>query len=188
MCARCQWAEKGETSSSFFNLETHHKAQQTMHSIHNPETGLVRHDPFEILDVWRSYYSNLLTAQECDPVVQDEMLSQLHRHLSTAERAGCEGNLTLDECFEALKGMPKGTTPGSDGFPMEFYQSLWQMRGTDLVRVLNAAFEAGQLSTSQGSGLIIVLYKKNDKLDTKDWRPISLLNVDYKIATRTISG
>ena len=48
--ARCQWAEEGETSSSFFlNLETHHKAQQTMHSIRNPETGLVRHDPFEIL-------------------------------------------------------------------------------------------------------------------------------------------
>ena len=36
--------------------------------------------------------------------------------------------------------------------------------------------------------MIIVLYKKNDKLDTKNWRPISLLNVDYKIATRAISG
>ena len=187
--ARCQWAEEGETSSSFFlNLETHHKAQQTMHSIRDRETGLVRHDPFEILGVWRSYYSNLFTAQDCDPVAQDEMLSQLHRRLSTAERAGCEGNLTLDECFEALKGMPKGKTPGSDGFPMEFYQTLWQTLGADLVRVLNAAFEAGQLSTSQRRGLIIVLYKKNDKLDTKNWRPISLLNVDYKIATRAISG
>ena len=74
--ARCQWAEEGETSSSFFfNLETHHKAQQTMHSIRDPETGLVRHDLFEILGVWRSYYSNLFTAQDCDPVAQDEMLS-----------------------------------------------------------------------------------------------------------------
>ena len=54
--------------------------------------------------------------------------------------------------------------------------------------VLNAAFEAGQLSTSQRRGLIVVLYKKNDPLDTKNWRPISLLNVDYKIATRAISG
>ena len=84
--------------------------------------------------------------------------------------------------------MPKGKTPGSDGFPMEFYQALWKTLGADLVRVLNAAFEAGQLSTSQRRGLIIVLYKKNDKLDTKNWRAISLLNVDYKIATWAISG
>ena len=36
--------------------------------------------------------------------------------------------------------------------------------------------------------MIIVLYKKNDRLETKNWRPISLLNVNYKIATRAISG
>ena len=71
---------------------------------------------------------------------------------------------------------------------MEFYKIFWQSLGADLVRVLNAAFEAGQLSTSQRWGMIIVLYKKNDPLDTKNWRPTSLLNVDYKIATRTISG
>ena len=35
---------------------------------------------------------------------------------------------------------------------------------------------------------VIVLYKKNDPLDTKNWHPIRLLNVDYKIATRAISG
>ena len=29
---------------------------------------------------------------------------------------------------------------------------------------------------------------KNDRLETKNWRPISLLIVDYKIATGTISG
>ena len=187
--ARCQWAEEGETSSSYFlNLESKHHARQTMYSIRDPATGLVRHDPFEILGVWRAYYDTLFTAQVCDPIAQDAMLSQLTRRLSQAERAGCEGCLTVDECWAALWGMPHGKTPGSDGLPMEFYKTFWQSLGADLVRVLNAAFEAGQLSTSQRRGLIIVLYKKNDPLDTKNWRPISLLNVDYKIATRAISG
>ena len=187
--ARCQWAEEGETSSSFFlNLATKRHAKQVMRSIRDPDTGSVHHDPFEILGVWQRYYSGLFTAASCDLSAQDDILSKLSRRLSDLERASCEGLLSLEECFAALSGMARGKTPGSDGFPMEFYLRFWQSLGADLVRVLNVAFETGQLSTSQRRGLIIVLFKKNDRLETKNWRPISLLNVDYKIATRAISG
>ncbi len=187
--ACCQWAEEGETSSSFFlNLATKRHAKQVMHSIRNPATGSVRHDPFEILGVWQRYYAGLFTVAPCNPSAQDDKLSKLSRRLSTEDRAVCEGLLTLKECFAALSGMARGKTPGSDGFPMEFYLRFWSSLGADLVCVLNVAYEAGQLSTSQRRGLIIVLYKKNDRLETKNWRPISLLNVDYKVATRAISG
>ncbi len=94
----------------------------------------------------------------------------------------------LPKCQAALLSMSHGKTPGSDGFPMEFFVSFWDILGLDLVRILNVAFESGQLSTSQRRGLIIVLYKKRDHLKTKNFRPISPLNVDYKIATRAISG
>jgi hypothetical protein len=137
--------------------------------------------------VWQHYYASLFTAQQCDTVAQDDMLAKVTRKLSQGERDACEGLLTEQECFSALSGMPHGKTSGSDGFPMEFYLR-WQSFGTDLVRVLNIAYETGLLSTSQRRGLIIILYKKNGRLETKNWRPISLLNVDYKIATRAISG
>ena len=187
--ARCQWAEEGETSSSYFlNLATKKRAKQVMRSIRDPNTGEVCHDPFAIVGVWRTYYKDLFTATQCDPVAQDELLAKMTRRLDTTERASCEGCLTVDKCFQALMGMSRSKTPGSDGFPMEFYVTFWDALGADLVRVLNLAFETGQLSTSQRRGLIIVLHKKDDPLETKNWRPISLLNVDYKIATRAISG
>ena len=187
--ARCQWAEEGETSSSYFlNLATQKRAKQVMRSIKDPTTGEVCHDPFAIVGVWRTYYKDLFTASQCDSAAQDELLAKLTRRLDTTERASCEGCLTVEECFQALMGMSRSKTPGSDGFPMEFYVTFWDALGADLVRVLNLAFETGQLSTSQRRGLIIVLYKKDDPLETKNWRPISLLNVDYKIATRAISG
>lgn len=119
---------------------------------------------------------------------QDAVLSRLTRTLSKAEAESCEGLLAIQECQRALAGMSRGKTPGSDGFPMEFYVSFWDVIGVDLVRVLNCAYVGGKLSTSQRHGLIIVLYKKDDRLQTKNYRPISLLNVDYKIATRAISG
>ena len=126
----------------------------------------MRHDPFEILGVWQRYYAGLFTVAPCDPSAQDDMLSKLSRRISTEDRACCEGLLTLEECFAALSGMARGKTPGSDGFPMEFYLRFWSSLGADLVRVLNVAYEAGQLSISQRRGLIIVLYKKNDRLET----------------------
>ena len=187
--ARCQWAEEGESSSSyFFGLEAKHQARQKVSSICDPISGQVCHDPIDILGVWQRYYASLFTAQQCDAVAQDDMLAKVTRKLSQGERDACEGLLTEQKCFSSLSGMPHGKTPGSDGFPMEFYLRFWQSFGTDLVRVLNSAYETGQLSTSQCRGLIIILYKKNNRLETKNWRPISLLNVDYKIATRAISG
>jgi hypothetical protein len=187
--ARCRWAEEGETSSSFFlSLEKKHRAKQAITSIRDPDTRLIHHDPFTILATWRSYYQRLFTAEVCDRSEQDIMLDLLTRRLNKSEVESCEGELTAEECHAALHGMSRGKTPGSDGFPMEFFAYFWDLLGPDLVRILNLAYRTGQLSTSQRRGIIIVLYKKDDRLETKNYRPISLLNVDYKIATRAISG
>ena len=124
--AHCQWAEEGEASSSFFlKLASTHHTKASMPSIRDPDTGIVHHDPFEILGVWRHDYTSLFTAQQCDPDAQDEMLTHLTRRLNQAECDGCEGCLTLKECFAALNGMPRGKTPGSGSFPMEFFLHFW---------------------------------------------------------------
>ena len=45
------------------------------------------------------------------------------------------------------------------------------------------------LSTrSQRRGVISLTFDKGDSLDPGNWRPISLLNVDYKIASKAIAG
>ena len=58
--ACCQWAEEGETSSSFFlNLATKKHAKQVMQSIRDPNTGEVCYDPFAIVGVWQAYYKDI---------------------------------------------------------------------------------------------------------------------------------
>ena len=53
---------------------------------------------------------------------------------------------------------------------------------------LNAAFVHGKLSNSQRQGIIRLIEKKDkDKRFLGNWRPISLLNVDYKIGSKTLA-
>ena len=84
--------------------------------------------------------------------------------------------------------MACGRTPGCDGLPMEFYLRFWSVLGADLVLVLNSAFTSGLMSRSQRRGIITLSFKKGDRVDPRNWRPITLLNVDYKIASRSISA
>ena len=84
--------------------------------------------------------------------------------------------------------MARRKAPGSDGLPAAFYIHFWDVLGVDLVEVLNFCFSAGFLTRSQRHGVISQTFKKGDRLDPGNWRPISLLNVDYKIASGAIAG
>ena len=53
---------------------------------------------------------------------------------------------------------------------------------------LNYAFEYGEISNSQKQAVITLVEKKGkDKRQIKNWRPISLINVDAKIASKTLA-
>ena len=41
---------------------------------------------------------------------------------------------------------------------------------------------------SQREVLIALIFKKGDNLDHENWRPIRLLNVDYKLCARVLAG
>ena len=57
-----------------------------------------------------------------------------------------------------------------------------------MVSSFNYAFRNGTLSISQRQGIISLIPKKKKNAEyLKNWRPVSLLNVDYKIETKTIA-
>ena len=186
--SRVRWTEEGEVSSAyFFRLIKKQSADRLVAALRCPD-GTVVNSPPELVECFSQFYSDLFSAEPVDFAAQDVLLSNVSAHLSPSERDDCEGLLSVEECFTALQGMARRKAPGSDGLPMEFYLKFWSLLGSDLVRVLNSCFSAGRLSRSQRRGVISLSFKKGDRLDPKNWRPISLLNVDYKIASRAIAG
>ena len=73
--------------------------------------------------------------------------------------------------------------------PSEFYQMSWNEVSKPLLEPLNYGFEIGQLSISQKRGIIKLIPKKSEELYyIKNWRLLTLLNCDYKTATKVIAN
>ena len=115
-------------------------------------------------------------------------MGNLSSSLPDDQSSLCEGHLSVEEVLVALHGMARRKAPRLDGLPMEFYLKFWSVLGSDLVSVLNSYFDSGCLSLSQRRGVISLSFKKGDRLDPRNWQPITLLNVDYKLASRAIAG
>ncbi|KAL9959874.1 hypothetical protein ACROYT_G033243 [Oculina patagonica] len=99
-----------------------------------------------------------------------------------------EGIFTLEECKKILESFEDNKSPGEDGFTAEFYKHFFDLIGFDLVQSLNEAFENGELSISERRGVITLIPKEDsDLLDIQNWRPITLLNIDYKIASKALA-
>src|SRR5438128_12338359 len=105
--------------------------------------------------------------------------------VSDEENAFLTAPFTEDEVWKAVFQMEHNKAPGPDGFPAEFYQNFWEVIKPDLMELFGF-LHAGQLDLFRlNFGEIILLPKINDAERIQQYRPICLLNVSFKIFTKT---
>ncbi|CAM2111379.1 unnamed protein product [Caretta caretta] len=74
-----------------------------------------------------------------------------------------------------------------DGLTVEFYRVFWDVLGPDLVTDWAESLQSGVLRLSCRRAMLALLPKKGDLRDLRNWRPVSLLSMDYKIVAKAIS-
>ena len=77
--------------------------------------------------------------------------------------------------------METNKSPGLDGLTVEFYKIFWDILSQLLIDSYNEAFRDRSLPDSRNIIVMSLIFKKNDRSDIKNYRPISLANIDYKI-------
>ena len=150
----------------------------------------------EILEEGRTFYNRLYSDNDnhISHHIREEIsnkftISDYLPKLSENEKISCEGALTENELLKSIKAFKNGKTPGTDGLTAEFYKFFWADIKRCLLDSINFALENGIMSVEQRRAIISFLPKKeNDRLFLKNWRPISLLNVDYKILAKALAN
>lgn len=136
-----------------------------------------------IADFYKQLYSSNVITNETE---YGDMFTGI-RTLANTDSDSCEGAITLKECTEVVNSLKKNKSPGNDGLTNEFYQYFWPQINEWVIDSFNSAYESGELSTSQKQAVITLLDKGKDRMFIENWRPISLLNVDYKIASKVLT-
>ncbi len=181
--SRAKWVEKGEKNTKFFlNLETRRQTNNTISSIKN-EKGELLCKSDTILHEGANFYKTLYKTRQISSnnisAFIDDIL--INNKLSTEDASKCEGLVCENECTIIVNKMSLNKSPGYDGLSNEFYKHFWNDIKQLVVASFNEAFEMGELSESHKQIVISLLFKKGDRKLFKNYRPISLSNVDYKI-------
>ena len=99
-----------------------------------------------------------------------------------------DGIISETELLKVLKSMKNDKSPGNDGITKEFYEFFWDDIKNSLSDSVKKSFISGELSTSQKQAVIKLIEKKDrGKRLIKNWRPISLLNIDITLISKVIA-
>ncbi|XP_031126953.1 uncharacterized protein LOC116029190 [Ipomoea triloba] len=109
-----------------------------------------------------------------------------NRKITTEQANRLCGRVTIDEVKKAVFGMKKYGSPGPDGIPVIFYQHFWEEVGTVLTDMVNQALETGMVHKSLLQACMTLIPKKDTPETAADFRPITLLNVAFKVISKVL--
>lgn len=104
-------------------------------------------------------------------------------------RESCEAEISHQDLDEALQCLKPDRSPGPDGFTSNIYKHFWDDIKMLLFETLNEIIKKSLLPPSMRQGVIVLIPKSGkDPKILNNWRPITLLNNDYKILTHIFSN
>ena len=184
-----KYVEEGERSTSYFlNLEKKHQLYNHINSLKTHDGKRVK-DSKDILSESVIFYKDLYSADHLSEKGINNYINQFDVPLlSDVEKSLCEGLVTNNECLDVIKQMSSNKSPGYDGLPSDFYKHMWSIVGPIILKSYEEAFINGELSTSHRQSILSLIFKKGDREELKNYRPISLSNYDYKILAFVLSN
>ena len=187
--SKCNWYESDEKSSKcFLNLEKHHVIQSQLRKVIVNEKEII--SPEDINNEIYNFYRNLFTEKILTSKEKvDTFLNKMSLpKLDNQKALSCEGPITETELLKALKSMSNDKSPGNEGLTEEFYETFWNEIKNPLISSIQRSFEVDQLTISQRQAIIKLIEKKErDKRLIKNWRPISLLNLNTKLLSKALA-
>jgi hypothetical protein len=187
--ARLRWNIKSDKVAKEFFRGVRKKAASSMITSLKDQHGTRVSDQVGLYQICTTFYQDLYREDEVSPAHELAMQALIdlvpHKFSSTAQQCLSQP-LTSAELRVAAEAMVVGKSPGLDGFTIQFFTQMWELLGTEFTTMLQQAFDQGCLPGQMNNGLITLLHKGGNREDLRNWKPITLLNIAYKILAKAL--
>jgi hypothetical protein len=140
----------------------------------------------EISDLSRDFFGNLYQTEGTQGM--DSVLNTVPRKVSASMNAGLVKPYTEAEVKTALFQMYPMKAPGPDGFPAHFFQRNWELCGKEVTALVLRILRGIDSPEEINSTFIVLIPKVANPTELGQFRPISLCNVLYKIASKVLAN
>ena len=191
---RRNWVHQGERPGPGLTaaLQSQHSVQSRyIAGLQSPATGRLVIAGRPMAQLAGQYWANVSAAPPSNAAALTEVLqavqaSGLQLSQQLADSLGSV-DITADEVRVALKHSAPGKAPGLDGLPVDIYRKCSPLLAPLLARVYSAMGRLGELPTGFLDGLVVTLYKAGPRTQPGNYRPITLLNSDYRVLAKVLA-
>ncbi|WVZ69147.1 LOW QUALITY PROTEIN: hypothetical protein U9M48_017983 [Paspalum notatum var. saurae] len=178
--SRLLFLETGDANMKFFHLQACHKSRKSFIPELRVDGSQVL-DPDRMAEALYNHYNIVLGQSFLRGHRLDFGLGSLLR--------GLDHCFTEEEIWGIIREMPSEKAPGPDGFTGLFFKTTWSIIKEDVVNAVNAFWSLDYRSLYLVNDAYLVLLKKKDQpKEIKDYRPISLIHSFGKLLTKLLAN
>jgi hypothetical protein len=181
-----KWVLEGDANTAFFHsVANGRRRKKIITSLQ--EGGVVVEGVEEIKKVVTEYYKKLFGSVPAPDIHLSEDVWPEGRKISSAENEALTADFSDEEIEETIKELKNNTAPGPDGMPVAFYKEFLD-RVKPHIKEMLMDLKNGKLDLKRiNYGVIILLPKILDANEIKQYRPICLSNVIFKVITKSLT-